>query len=60
MIVARWDPAYWLRFFEGCDPVATVNNGLGLHNQEQGVDVVVCSGLREPWATMWPALRHYD
>jgi hypothetical protein len=24
------------------------------------VSVWICTGLRHPWAQMWPQLRHYD
>ena len=34
-------------------------NGLGVQNDEQGAPIYVCSGQRESWAAMWPALRYY-
>lgn len=46
--------------FEGCRLAATIDNGLGVANQEQGAPVEVCSGMSEPWAVAWPGLRHYD
>jgi hypothetical protein len=39
---------------------ATTINSAGLHNQDWGGHVYVCTGLRYPWATMWPMLRHYS
>jgi hypothetical protein len=38
---------------------ATLSNPDGLHNQEWGGHVYVCTGLRRPWAQLWPRLRHY-
>ena len=33
-----------------------VDNGVGLDNEEQGVPVRVCRGLREPWPALWDRL----
>ncbi len=45
--------------FGGCHTLATVNNGVGLNNQEQGNPVMLCRPTR-PWPVLWPRLRHYD
>jgi 4-amino-4-deoxy-L-arabinose transferase-like glycosyltransferase len=37
----------------------TLNNHLDLNNDEQGAPVWECSNLRESWAAVWPALRHF-
>jgi 4-amino-4-deoxy-L-arabinose transferase-like glycosyltransferase len=55
--VGDWRPEDWSQFFVGCHDVAIVDNGLAMENSEQGRAVSVCSGLRAPWTTMWPALR---
>jgi hypothetical protein len=55
--VGDWRPADWSRFFVGCHVVATIDNGLGIDNGEQGTAVSVCTGLRAPWTTLWPSLR---
>jgi hypothetical protein len=39
---------------------ATLSNSAGIHNQDWGGHVYVCTGLKHPWATMWPMLRHYS
>ena len=56
--VGDWTAADWSPFFVGCRTVAHINNGLGINNQEQGQAISVCSGLRAPWTTIWPRLRH--
>jgi hypothetical protein len=38
---------------------ATLSNLYGIHNQEWAGHVYVCTGPRQPWARMWPYLRHY-
>jgi hypothetical protein len=39
---------------------ATISNSAGLHNQDWGGHVYICTGLKHPWRTMWPTLRHYS
>ncbi len=55
--VGDWRPADYGNFFTGCRDIATIDNGLGIENGEQGTAVSVCTGLRQPWSVMWPALR---
>jgi hypothetical protein len=45
---------------EGCRIAATVDNGIGLANQEQGAPVTVCSGMTATWSAVWPEFRHLD
>ncbi|MGI8506492.1 MAG: glycosyltransferase family 39 protein [Solirubrobacteraceae bacterium] len=46
-------------YFDQCLTLATVNNRVGLNNQEQGLPVMLCRATA-PWPTLWPRLRHYD
>ncbi len=55
--VGDWRPTDYTDYFTGCQDVAHIDNGLGVQNGEQGDAVTVCTGLREPWTVMWPALR---
>jgi hypothetical protein len=55
--VGDWRPADYGNYFTGCHDVATIDNGLGIENGEQGKAVSVCTGLRAPWPVMWPSLR---
>ena len=55
--VGDWRPTDYGDYFTGCRDVATIDNGLGIDNAEQGTAVSVCTGLRRPWSVMWPALR---
>jgi hypothetical protein len=52
--------AYLREFFASVRVVATLANPYGIHNQEWGGHVYVCTGPRHPWGQMWPRLRHYD
>ena len=55
--VGDWRPTDYGQFFTGCQVVASIDNGLGVENGEQGEAVTVCTGLRAPWIVMWPELR---
>jgi 4-amino-4-deoxy-L-arabinose transferase-like glycosyltransferase len=53
------DPAQAAPDFAACRTLATVDDGVALNNQEQGLPVMECRTTRS-WAVMWPGLRHYD
>jgi hypothetical protein len=55
--VGDWRPTDFGQFFTGCQVAASIDNGLGVENGEQGEAVTVCTGLRAPWIVMWPKLR---
>ena len=55
-----FDRATLRQWFEEVSPAATIDNGLGLDNDEQGATVWVCTGLRAPWTTLWPSVTHLD
>ncbi|MBV9002713.1 MAG: glycosyltransferase family 39 protein [Solirubrobacterales bacterium] len=46
-------------YFEQCRALATINDGVGLNNQEQGLPVMLCRPSA-PWPTLWPSLTHYN
>jgi hypothetical protein len=46
--------------FAGCRRAATIENGVGLVNEEDGGAVFVCERPRRPWRQAWPALSHLD
>jgi Dolichyl-phosphate-mannose-protein mannosyltransferase len=55
--VGDWRPTDYGSYFTGCRDVATIDNRLGIENGEQGTAVSVCTGLRQTWSVIWPALR---
>ena len=59
MIVGFNNAASAAPYFERCRTVATVDDGVGLNNEEQGLPVMLCR-TAAPWSTLWPKLRHYD
>ena len=46
------------RLFTGCRLLATVDNHLGLDNDEQGATVRLCDGPIGSWQEVWPRVRH--
>ncbi len=46
------------QYFTSVRVVATIRNKAGLHNQEWGGHVYVCTGLKRPWGRTWASLRH--
>jgi hypothetical protein len=54
------DPDLLRREFARVRQVATFSNGLGVSDDEQGVQVFVASGLRSPWRRAWTAFRDYS
>ena len=45
--------------FDNCRRLATIDNRLGLQNDEQGTPVSLCTPSA-PWPVLWPRLRRYD
>jgi hypothetical protein len=46
--------------FGACRRAATIDNGVGLDNEEQGGAVFVCGRPRRPWSEAWADLTHLD
>ena len=60
VIGVNLDPALLRREFAQVRLVATFRNGLGVSDDEQGVQIFVASGPRSSWAQAWPAFRNYS
>ena len=58
--VGDWTDGDWMPYFEDCETITHIDDGVGVENQEQGQAISVCHGLRQPWAAMWPSFRHID
>ena len=59
VVIGHWDTDALDRFGTCASP-GTVDNGIGLENQEQGAGVWVCRDRATPWQALWPELRHLD
>lgn len=56
-IVVGYRPDVLKRWCGSVEPVARIDNGIGLDNDEQGAPVVVCRDLTASWAQLWPQIR---
>jgi 4-amino-4-deoxy-L-arabinose transferase-like glycosyltransferase len=59
LLVGYDGPADAAPYFRGCRTLATVDNGVDLDNDEQGLPVMLCRPAAA-WTTLWPHLTHYD
>jgi hypothetical protein len=57
VVVVGYDAAQLHRWFASVQQAATLDNGVGLDDEEQGVPVWVCRGRVAPWAALWPSVR---
>jgi hypothetical protein len=53
-------PRVWIPLFEACESRAVLDNGVGVENEEQGSEVLVCRRPVGGWDSVWPTLQHYD
>jgi 4-amino-4-deoxy-L-arabinose transferase-like glycosyltransferase len=57
VVAVRFDLPRLAPYFDRCDQVATVDNGLDVSNEVQGTPIVLCRGLRGTWPDAWDELR---
>lgn len=48
------------QYFRSCTTAGRLDNGVGVHNEEQGQPITLCQGPTASWTTIWPAFQHYD
>jgi 4-amino-4-deoxy-L-arabinose transferase-like glycosyltransferase len=59
-VAVGFDPDGLAGAFATCERVGTLDNGVGVDNEEQGRPILVCRGRTAPWAALWPGFQHYD
>jgi hypothetical protein len=59
-IVVAWTegPSFVSGILAGCEQRATMANGVGVKNEEEGSAVLVCHLPPGGWAAAWPLLQH--
>jgi len=60
VLVVGWQGRWMDRIFERCDVVGTLDNGVGVDNEEEGAPLTVCTGPEAPWDELWERIRHLD
>jgi Dolichyl-phosphate-mannose-protein mannosyltransferase len=53
IVISRRSP----EFCDSAEIAARHDNGYRVDNEEQGVPIWLCRGLKEPWPALWPGLR---
>ena len=46
--------------FTSCTVEGRLHNDVGVDNEEEVAEIVVCRGPRDSWAVLWPRFQHYD
>jgi hypothetical protein len=59
-IAINVSPALLRHYYAHVRLVATYWNGLGVSDDEQGAEVYLATGLREPWTGAWPAFSDFS
>jgi hypothetical protein len=59
-VAVNLDPALLRREFRHVRLAATFWNGLGVSDDEEGVQIFLATGLRSSWVRAWPAFRDYS
>jgi hypothetical protein len=57
VVAVRYRPEALRPWFDACEQVGRVDNGLDVDNEVQGTPIVVCRGLQRPWPEVWDGLR---
>jgi 4-amino-4-deoxy-L-arabinose transferase-like glycosyltransferase len=53
------DPAFLTTLFGRCQVVATITNSYGLHNEEFGAPISVCTDPVKPMDELWPEFKAF-
>lgn len=59
-VFVGYSPRFLAPLFDSCEVAGTLDNGLGVDNEEQGQPITVCTGMRMPWSEAWPRFAHLD
>jgi 4-amino-4-deoxy-L-arabinose transferase-like glycosyltransferase len=57
VLLVGFNEAFLRTVFGDVSRVATIDNGVGVENEEQGTPVWVAQDPRGPWAEIWPSFR---
>lgn len=60
VITVNLDPNFLGTLFNQCRDVGTITNSYGLHNEEFGGPLAVCSDPRYPLDLLWPKLKAFE
>ncbi len=58
-VLLGFTPATAADAFTDCRQLATIDDGVGLDNDEQGLPVLLCRPIAS-WSSLWPRLTHFN
>jgi hypothetical protein len=47
-------------FFANCTGAARLDDAVAVPNEEQGQPIAICQSRKQPWPSIWPALKPLD
>jgi 4-amino-4-deoxy-L-arabinose transferase-like glycosyltransferase len=59
-IFVSYTPADLAGYFASCAQVGTLDDRIGVDNEEQGIPITICRTPTSSWAANWPLLQHYS
>jgi hypothetical protein len=60
VVAVNMDPQLLHRLFTSVRVVTVYTNGLGVANDEQGIEIAVATGLRRSWSQVWSQVQDYS
>jgi hypothetical protein len=60
VVAVGFSSRYLAGRFSSCRRAGTLDNRVGVDNEEQGRMIEVCTGPRRPWRALWPSFQHHD
>jgi hypothetical protein len=60
VVAVNMDPRVLKQLFVSVRVVSVYTNGLGVANDEQGIEISVATGLRHPWSQSWQLVKDYS
>jgi hypothetical protein len=59
VVIGITDRGYVHSHWSGCEMTASIDNGFGVDNEEQGAPIWLCNAPARPWAEMWDDLTRF-
>jgi hypothetical protein len=60
VVAVNMDPRLLTQLFTSVRVVSVYTNGLGVSNDEEGIEIAVATGLRRSWSQSWQLVQDYS
>jgi hypothetical protein len=58
-VFVSYRPSDLTGHFASCQQVGSLDNKIGVDNEEQGIKITICRTPTSPWSSLWPSFQHY-